>query len=88
MIFAKLRNMFRTNSLKPATFVWSMSIFIIVLSWPLPIFFNNSQFQLFDIPFIYFYIILIGPALILFVTNWAIKFADRLDRYQIETEND
>ncbi len=88
MIFYKLRKKLRTNSAKPGKFVWFTSIVLIILAWPLPLFFNNSQFQLFNIPFMYFYIILIGPALILFVTNWAVKFADNLDRHQLETEND
>ena len=74
--------------MKPSKFVWLISIALIVLAWPLPVFFYNSKMQLFDIPLMYFYIILIGPALILLVTSWATKFADNLDRQQLETEND
>ncbi len=88
MIFYKLRTKLRANSIKPSNLAWITIIVLIVLAWPLPMFFNNSQLQLFDIPFMYFYIILIGPALILFVTSWASKFADNLDRRQLETEND
>ena len=88
MIFYKLRKMLRTNSMKPNKFVWLISIVLIVLAWPLPLLIHDSQQKLFDIPLMYFYIILVAPALILLVTNWAVKFADNLDRQQLETEND
>ena len=88
MIFYKLRKALRTNSMRPSKFVWITSIVLIVLAWPLPLFIHDTQQKLFDIPLMYFYLILIGPALILLVTNWAAKFADNLDRQQLETEND
>lgn len=46
------------------------------------------QMQFFGIPFIYFYIIIISPLIILFITSWAVSFADRLDKKQLETENE
>lgn len=88
MFFRRIRNFLRFHPIKPTGFVAVMSIIVIVLSWPFPMFFEASKIQLFNIPLIYFYIILIGPALILFVTNWAAKFCDNLDRKQLETEND
>lgn len=74
--------------MKPGKFVLLVSMALVVLAWPLPILFDHSQFALFGIPLTYFYIVLIGPALILYVTNWAVKLADRQDRNQLETEND
>ncbi len=88
MIFTRTRKTLRSISMKPARLVSYISFALIILAWPLPLFLNNAKFQLFDIPFVYLYTILIGPALILFVTNWACKFSDDLDRRQPETEND
>jgi len=88
MIFYKLRRILNPKSIAPNRLVLVATLVLIVLAWPLPLFFENLQFKFFDIPFIYFYIILVGPALILFVTNWIVKLADRVDRNQLETEND
>lgn len=88
MIFYKLRNILRSNSIKPGKLALFASLILIVLAWPVPVFFGNMQLYLFGIPFMYFYIIIISPALILFVTSWAVGFADELDRNQLETEND
>lgn len=88
MIFYKLRRILNPKSITPSKLAWLATLVLIVLAWPLPLFFENFQLKFFDIPFVYFYIILIGPALILFVTNWIVNFADRIDRNQPETEND
>ncbi len=88
MLLRKTRNFLKSKPIKLNRFVALMSLFLIVLSWPLPVYFKNSEIQLFNVPFVYFYIILIGPALILFVTNWAVEFCDKMDRKQLETEND
>jgi len=88
MNFYKLRKLSRSNSTSPAKLALIISLVLIVLAWPFPMFFNNLQMQFFGIPFMYFYIIIISPALILFVTNWAVNLAEKLDRNQLETEND
>lgn len=78
----------RSNVLSPAKLAAIVSFILIILSWPLPMFFNGFEMQFFGIPFIYFYIIVISPVLILLVTNWAVNLADKIDRKQLETEND
>lgn len=88
MIFYSLKTFLRSNVLSPAKLAAIVSLILIILSWPLPIFFNGLEMQFFGIPFIYFYIIVISPVLILLVTNWAVNFADQIDRKQLETEND
>jgi len=88
MIFLKFRKMLRSNSLTPSKFAGFASVLLILLSWPIPMFFDTFKIQLFGIPFVYFYIIIMSPVLLLFITSWAINFADQLDRRQLETEND
>jgi hypothetical protein len=88
MIFYRLKTTLRNHSPSPAKLASVISLALILLSWPLPIFFNGMQMQFFGIPFIYFYIILVSPLLILFITSWAVNFADKLDRNQLETENE
>ena len=88
MNFSTFRRTLRSSFIKPGKFILFVSLALIVLAWPLPILFDHSQLALFGIPLTYFYIVLVGPALILYVTNWAVKFADRQDQNQLETEND
>lgn len=88
MIFFRLKTILRNRSPSPAKLAALISLALIVLSWPLPIFFNDMQMQFFGIPFIYFYIIIISPLIILFIISWAVSFADRLDKKQLETENE
>lgn len=88
MLLNKFRKILRSNSLTPAKMVGLFSLFLILLSWPVPMLFSDLKIYLFGIPLVYFYIIIVSPLLILFVTNWAVRFAEQLDRNQLETEND
>lgn len=88
MLFYKLGKMLGNNSPSPAKLAALVTVILILLAWPFPIFLNDLQMQFFGIPLVYFYIILISPVLILFVTSWAVSFADQLDRNQLETENE
>lgn len=88
MIFYKLRAKLRSNFIKPFKLVWTTSLALIILTWLVPLILNTVETKIFGIPIAFFYIIIVGPALILFVTNWACKFADDLDRRQLETENE
>lgn len=88
MIFYRLKTNLRNHSPSPAKLAIAISLALIIVSWPLPIFFNGLKMQFFGIPFIYFYIIIISPLLILLITSWAVGFADKLDRTQLDTENE
>lgn len=74
--------------MQPGRFAFVSCVLLIILSWPLPNYFGDSEFAVFDIPFMYFYLILLGPILILLLLSWVCTFLDGLDRYQPETEND
>ncbi len=84
----KIRHILKTGSINPAKFAGFISLVLILLVWPLPFIFIHTEMLLFGVPFVYLYIILLCPALILFVTNWAVNFMERIDRNQLETEND
>lgn len=88
MIFYKFRAKLRNNSMKPFQLVFLASIALIALAWLFPLLLNAIEMTVFDIPIAYFYIIIIGPALILSITNWICKIEDDLDRRQLETENE
>lgn len=88
MLYYKLRRMLRNNILTPARLAVLTSLILILLAWPFPIFFDDLNMQFFGIPVVYFYIILVAPLIILFITSWAASHADKLDRNQLETENE
>jgi putative effector of murein hydrolase LrgA (UPF0299 family) len=80
--------MYKTGDISPGRFSGAICAFLFMLVCFIPPIIGDSQMQIFGVQWSYFYIIILGPALILFVTSWAASFMEKIDRSQLETEND
>lgn len=80
--------MYKTGNLSPGKFAATICAVLFILVCLIPPIIGDSQMQIFGIQWPYFYIIILCPALILFVTSWAAGFMEKIDRSQLETEND
>jgi len=88
MLFFKLKHLFNARNTSPAKYAAIVCLVLLVLSWPLPGYFDLLDMTVFGIPLIYFHAIILAPLLMIFVTNHAIKILDHMDRQQVDTEND
>ena len=88
MFLTKIKKLLSVNFANHANLLRIIILCLFVICLVLPAFFNNFQMQFFGIPLPYLFVILVAPALILFITNSAIKIFDKIDRQNLETEND
>jgi len=88
MLFLKLKQFFKPKNTGPAKYAALVCLVLLVLSWPVAIYFGVSDMTVFGVPLIYFYVVILSPLLMIFVINHAIKVLDYMDRQHIETEND